>query len=424
MDRVSAPRTRLRLVCLLVLAPAGFAALMADSCLEYDESLLLYRDASAPQTDSSNVGDAAQDHDSSTDSRFEANHDQATESDAVHEPVDPRACDPCKDPALLRAPCKPDVPDPTSIGRTLVYAMDHMSTGMDMNKPDDWKTTGVDIDCLNTTSSGTPLQCKRVAGAQAKMMQDGDQGRDNSFGLNIGGFICLLESGGLAPNVEQGQNQTMLEGSGGGLLFTIENFGGMNDPRVTFTVYLSRGVIDPSGDQAAPAKWDGTDVWSIDSDSVGESNVPLFRDDAAYVNNGIVVARLADGAPFKFADDKAALTVALNHAVVVMQLSDDLKRVVDASVTGAWKTVSALTSIAAFAAGWDICPGNFQYQAAAVIVQQSSDLRLDLAPDPTLDCDAISIALGFGGSEAKLGPIVSAPPPNPAACDAGADAGD
>jgi hypothetical protein len=57
-------------------------------------------------------------------------------------------------------------------------------------------------------------------------------------------------------------------------------------------------------------------------------------------------------------------------------------------------------------------------------LSKSSDLRLGLEPMPALECNAMSLGLGFTAQRAKLGAIVEAPPKKPDLCgDAGADAG-
>jgi hypothetical protein len=187
-------------------------------------------------------------------------------------------------------------------------------------------------------------------------------------------------------------------------------------------MYLSRGTRDATGQTAPPAKWDGTDLWSIDSSGLGTNGVPLFRDDAAYVIGGVLVAHLPDGVPFKFQSNTASFDLSLNKAIVMMRIAEDHKTVSDGILAGVWNVQNALTSIVAFAEQNGICPDRPGYSLVIDSVSRAPDIRLDLIPRPDLTCNAISVAMSFTGGAVKKGPLVLPPEKLPSICDQG-DAG-
>jgi hypothetical protein len=403
-------------------APCLAAAALA-SCAEYDSSLLIYSDAGDGGPDVSVSPDASEDPSVEPEAEPEAAPEAApdAESDADSDVFDPHGCDPCQDPSLARAPCKPPAPNPAG-GEQYVFAVDTVRMGLDANKPDDWRQLGLDRDCLKTPKTGEPMPCIRAQGAPVETTEDGLEGRDNSFGRNMGGLVVQLESFKFISNVEEDQNQNLLEGRSG-ILAVIENWSGeRDDPTVTFSLYLSRGVYESTGTTEILAKWDGNDLWSRDKSSVGINDKPKFVDDAAWVTDGVLVAHLPAGLPLEFSGATSSLVMSLNESVITFRVADDKTSIQEGVLAGVWNADAALASMKSFAEQSGVCPNDPMFFPVEQAVVRSPDIRLNLEYRPDLECNAMSLAMAFTGKPAKLGPIVTPPPPQPSPCDAGADA--
>lgn len=406
---------------------AGACALAAWSvtCTEYDSSLLAYshadaspqdvqaQDESAPDSTESGLSDAAEEP--AVDAATEAQAD----ADAATGPCDPA----CTDPDLIRPPCPPNVPDPTSLPDSLVFAMHTVRGGMTKAAMDDWKTIGLDLDCLFTKKTGSPTMCKSTA-SDLSVIEDGEQGRDNSFGKNLGGAIRLMELFGIIDtDVEVAWNQGLADGSNG-LLFKIDDYGGgADDPQVTISVYPSTGVYDEAGVTELTANWDGNDFWTVDRNSTTPLGTAKYLDDAAFVAGYKVVGHLPEGLPLKFNASGGVLELALTRSTFVLEMSPDRQHVVSAVLGGVWYTSSAISALDDYASQTGVCPDQPQYAAARNILANSSDIRVDLKPAPNLDCNGMSIGLAFTADPAKIGAVLDAPPTQPSQCgDAGTDA--
>jgi hypothetical protein len=409
-----------------VWAAALAAAASALACSEYDASLLHTSrrpdasiEASAPADASEAAADRAGDQ-----TPADVYADAAKDAEAEPPVVDPRACDTCKDMSLVRPPCPPTVPDPASPPDPLVLAVRSMRLGMNNKNTEDWKDLGIDFDCIATPASGSPAPCARVQGTPSATVEDGHAGRDNSFGRNIGGLVCLLESWNLLKNVEETGNADLESGSAG-LLLIVEGFGGgRDDPLVRVGIVQSDGTRDAAGANQTKALWDGNDLWSRVKTGLDANGNPTYFDDAAYVTGGVVVAHLPDGLPIRFETSSGTLEMLLNKSVLMFTLSADNQKATEGVVAGVWHTQGAMSAFDSYAAQSGICPSNPNYKVAREALSKSSDIRLDLKPMPALECNAMSLGLGFTAQRAKLGAIVEAPPKKPDLCgDAGADAG-
>lgn len=398
------------------------------TCSEYDTSLLHFTAQGGSSPSDADLPEISPEPspESSPEPTPEASPEPLPE--AAPEPTpetgpDDRWCDTCKDTNVLRSPCPPQIADTTEDIGEVVFAMRTMRFGMDATKPDDWKSLGLDLDCMATAANGEPFACKRAASANSQVVEDGLLGRDNSFARNVGGLVVLLESWGMVNNVELTQNEYCEQGHNS-ILIGIKSWNGLpNDSRVDVAMYLSRGVYDEAGQVEIPAKWDGNDPWSVDTTSLTVGDSPKFLDDAAYVSDNVLVAHLPDGVQITFEGTSTALELALNKSTISMRLSDDRKTATDGLFTGVWGAQTALASMSSFAEQSGICSDNGAFPTLIQIVSNAPDARLDLIPKPDLACNAISFSMGFTAGSAKLGPKIVPPPKQPSKCsDAGADA--
>jgi|GEM_PF-5368918 len=411
-------------------AAVGACSLAAwfATCAEYDSSLLAYSHRSdaatqdtAPPEDVPSL-DGPDADDAPDDAVAEPPADttvDVTEAESGSVPCDPS----CTDPTVLRPPCPPDMPDPPTQGEPLVFAVHTVRAGMSKAKMNDWNSIGIDLDCLWTKQDGTPSMCKSPS-ADPSVVQDGDLGRDNSFAHNVGGAIRLMEMFGLLSyDVEEDFNTSIDQGHSS-MLFALENFGGgTDDPQVLVSFYTSRGTYDSTGTTPVPALWDGNDLWTIVRDSLTPTNQPKYVDDTAYVTNNRIVGHLPDGVPLRITGGDGVLDLSLTNSVFVLEMSSDHEHIVSGVLAGVWYTPAAMSAIDSYAAQAGVCADQPMYAAARDVLAKASDIRLDLKPAPTLECNAMSIGIAFTCDRAKLGAVIDPPLPSPSKCvDAGTDA--
>jgi len=406
---------------------------VVQSCNVYDSSLLLSSDTGID----SGAPDAKIDSsiDANVDTSIDANLDAQTDSNvgqdtlASDSPVendstipdaqDPRYCDPCKDLSLIRPPCPPLSQDATSLPGPLIFASRTIRMGADPDKKDDWRTLGFDQDCMATNSAGQPLSCKRPA--SANLTEDGEGGKDNSFGKNFGGQLGTLVKYGVLDISPENDGNQRFEAGLNGVLFAIGDFNGTaNDPSVTVSFYMSGGTMDPATGEHLDAKWDGADIWTIDADSVSSNGKALYADDSAYVTDNTLVSNLPNGLLLKVQGASSTMTLQLNEPRIIGTFAPDHKSFSEITLSGVWQVESALSSLDSYAQEKGICPGTFQYTLAHEITRTSADIRLDLNPAPAKDCNAISLAMTFSAYQAKLGIVKVHKIPGTSVC---ADAG-
>lgn len=365
-------------------------------------------DASVPTLDAS--------ADAPAEALVDAPEESINDAPVFDEPETELPCDPtCMVSGMARAACRPAGPDGESLKEPLVFAVNSVRGGMDAKVPQDWLSLGLDLDCLNTGETGEPASCKAAPSAGGKKVQDGLQGRDNSFGNNFGGLMRDMV-GALNRNVEEKHNEALRDGVRS-VLLVIEDFNGEpDDPKVTLTMLLSVGTVDETKAHVAPS-WNGQDVWSVDSNCVAQfSGEPKFKDSEAYVSGHVLVAHMPNGVSFSFHAENSDLVVGLNHSTLQMRLSDDLKHLTDGVISGVWPRVSAAEALSGYANGLGICPGNFAWPLLEQAIANSVDIRLDGIPSPESECQGISLGAAFTAERALRGPVVDPPEPVPNPC--------
>ncbi len=249
---------------------------------------------------------------------------------------------------------------------------------------------------------------------------DEDGGRDNA-----GGDLLDLISG--FPGISQASLDDNLSHGTFGFLIQVRGWNGQpNDTQVSAAVYVSSGLVPLPDGGRANVKGDGTDVWQISSDAVlggdalvgvdcGNDNTacsPVYLDDDAYVASGVLVCSLdfpiAVGSP-----TAGTVELDLTGSVITAPLTQVPGgwAIQNGVLDGRWATKSLLSSLAAIpdplsTTGEFLCGTDSTYGIAKNQICSSSDI----AADPKLDqtgapCDAVSIAIGFTGLPAHMGPV-------------------
>lgn len=339
--------------------------------------------------------------------------------------TDGGACDPeCPTVGLARPPCKPAVADSPSLPDPLLFAVRTMTTGMNPDHPDDWLDLGLDLDCLYTDDQGQPPSCLPAANAASKQNgKDGHQGRDNSFGNNIGAKVRELTPV-LKKNYEDALNEGLNLGFRGILLEVGDYNGEADDPSVWVTVLSAGGTVDANGDYVEPG-WKGKDLWTIESSNYQAGSFePLYKSTQAYVSGYVLVAKMPSGLPLTISGETPGAKWTLDQTTVAFKMDSLHTYLTEGVIAGVWPAALAADSMSRVLASVGTCPGDPGYSLIQQVIADSLDIREKAVAQPQSDCQAISVGLGFVGMIASRGPIIDPAPakPDPCAKDAGTDA--
>jgi hypothetical protein len=325
-------------------------------------------------------------------------------------------CTKCSDATVIRPPCRPGGDDAladANVGQ-LVFAVQSIRMGMDVDRPNDWRTIGYDLDCQATGDKGKPTTCTVANTVDPVVALDGDYGIDNSFAKNVGGMmrsIVVADAG--TPNPERLANDQLLRGDWG-LLLTVDNFSGLQtDPFVAVSLLASEGTVDGDGGRIQ-AHWDAAspDVWSIEQESDG--GIGQVMDPFGYVVDDVVVAHLPPWVltlPIKWPAPgiQAQIRIQLADAVVTFRLkreNDVITGISGGTLAGRWKGVDAVDAFNEFFPQVGLCP---PVDAIAMgSIKASFDIMYSNQPGSssatTLPaCDALSMGVAFTGQVAQLG---------------------
>ena len=284
-----------------------------------------------------------------------------------------------------------------------------------MQTADQARMTGFDLDGLCTDNINRATECTPMMGAPVPI--DGNDGIDNQFGAVLFPLVNVA-----VPGLEMRARAAQVAGNGLPLLRMRGWNGTMNDAVVdiviTSAVFSTAGtgttmppmvhVTDPmhhtlaSGAPLPPPAWDGYDwAWVRDDSFVaGDLEMPLVRDERAYVANGQVVARLPQRVDIVFPTDTVGVLVRLTDAVAVGTLSSDGMMLNNVVVAGRWSIADLLST----AENIGLCRGTGQYNILQSQLARDADLRsTPPAPgDPMLSCDAVSLGVGFTGFRMRV----------------------
>jgi hypothetical protein len=285
---------------------------------------------------------------------------------------------------------------------------------------DQARMLGYDLDHLCTDGTNRASECTPQMGAPVAL--DGDHGIDNQFGASL---YPLVEAA--VPGLEGRARAAQLAGNGLPILRMRGWNGTMNDPvvdvTITAAVFSAAGTTDATppavtihsasdytltnGDPVPAPRWDGHDWAWVRDDSflAGDLEMPLVRDEQAYVVGGTVVAHLPARVDIVFPTDTTGVLVRLTDAVATGQLSADGMMLTNVIVAGRWATTDLLST----AENVGLCRGTGQYMILQSQLGRFADVRSTppSAGDPMLACDALSIGVGFTGFRMRLAGVTT-----------------
>jgi hypothetical protein len=316
----------------------------------------------------------------------------------------------------VKPPADPRAAAPTGSGVT-VFAMRKLllaDTNMQMvATADAWKEYGLNIDGNDTTCGGTVPACRNAV-RLPQQGEDAPGGVDNAFGqLDIPELQGIVAT----PTATASAN--------------VENYGGTTNLLVvtgldgaTSASGLSASLL-VAGPLGRKPKWDGSDVWPVDSSSVqgNAATAPQLSFSSSYVSDGVFVAAPPSGdGEIALGAFGVPLVIPIRHVQVVMKLSQD-GAVAQGIVSGVVPLAALLSTAQEFLAAqggkYESFCGDAAFASIAQYIAGSADILLDGTQDSTKDCDGVSFGMGFEADRVQLGSVVAVTP-LPSCSDAGA----
>lgn len=336
-----------------------------------------------------------------------------------------------------RPPGPPDAP-PTPSNEERVFALNSIRLGdtdpSGNSSNDAWKSLGFNLDgrVTNVTSASSPdlgLVCKRPAGAAATIHQDGERGTDNAFGKEIIGLLGIVLG---SPS------RTISSAMAAGNFTVLLRIKGLTDDPAQTNVGLSGAQLvgGSFSDAGAPA-FSPTDDWPVVPGTQGTIT-------SAYINQGVFVNGAGDTLQLNFGINGQTLALNVRNAIITFKHNPSGaggRTLEEGTIAGVVDTEEFVKSIIGIAGRFSAqyCEGSSRALIEQTI-RKSSDSLLDGVADPTRDCNALSVGIGFTAKQVGI-PTREAPPaesstgvcggdagvapppmPPPAPADAGADA--
>jgi hypothetical protein len=202
------------------------------------------------------------------------------------------------------------------------------------------------------------------------------------------------------------------------LLVRIDRYNGLPDDAVVRVAAFSSPGVEGALDGGSVPLFDGGDRWSVDALStkgqVDGGYVAVAEDTAAYVSNGVVVARL--DFPLTIGSSLGVpVTLNLSNGIIVASLGrrDALSPYTLSGVlAGRWAASDLLTGLESypdpFEQGKYLCGNDATYGALKQSICRGVDIHKRADTDGTnTRCDAFSMALRFDAVAAELGSVIS-----------------
>ncbi|WP_437493017.1 hypothetical protein WME75_19510 [Sorangium sp. So ce1014] len=265
-----------------------------------------------------------------------------------------------------------------------------------------WKQYGFNIDGKVSSTLSEDL-CRPVDNASpSDVYPDGLDGIDNSFGSKLVGLIGTLLSDPSTRVTDAIANGDFT------VILKVDGLGAQSSYN-PLTAKLYGGAT-----LGAAPTWDGSDAWPV---------VPELLDDAqdvesakivfpeSYVVDDTWVSGPESQVAFKLNLTISGTTIGLTirNLRIAMDLASDHKSVVKGTLAGVLETAVLVEELRGVIGA--VQPGVCEGTALETIldsVRHASDIMKDGSQDPSQDCDAISIGIGFTAKEVQLGEI--APP--------------
>jgi hypothetical protein len=288
------------------------------------------------------------------------------------------------------------------------------------NPTNGWKNYGFNLDGLISTKTATNLCKPRAGGSAAAVYPDGDKGIDNSFGKNILPIIL-----GLASDLSTTANESIQKGD-----FTIMldmSKLGTDCTGAAAKLFAGGNLVDAM-DMPLTPKFDGTDVWPVSAELLTNPADPTSSKivfPQAYVAGNTWVSGTKGTVSLQLSISGFTVSLDINNAYVTLDLAAGNMSGTNGTIAGVLNTEQLVEQIGKVAAAFDtsFCdPTSPTLVSILNQLRQASDIMADGTQKPGVECDGISIGLGFNTKPVKLGGVAKpgAAPPDPCAGGGGA----
>lgn len=283
------------------------------------------------------------------------------------------------------------------------------------NPTNAWKNFGYNLDGLISTKTATNLCKPRAGGSAAAVYPDGDKGIDNSFGKNILPIIL-----GLASDLSQTANESIQEGDFT-VMLDLEKLG-TNCTGAAAKLYAGGKLVDAMDMQLKP-KFDGTDVWPVSAELLSNPMDPKSSKivfPQAYVAGNTWVSGTKGTVSLQLSISGYTVSLDINNAYVTLELGAGNTSGTNGTIAGVLNTEQLVEQISKVAAAFEqsFCdPKSPTLVSILNQLRQASDIMADGTQKPGVECDGISIGIGFNTKAVKLGGVAKPgdPPPDPCA---------
>jgi hypothetical protein len=330
--------------------------------------------------------------------------------------------------SIVPPPRPAGAPVPSGTGKTIWLIAKHFYLGSTtasgaVNK-DAWKDWGYDLDrvCTGPTEAAENIgTCFKTVGATSSVLLDGNGCRDNDWGSQLVPLISEFD----AP-FEDVANVNIASGFGSWILVVYDLDDAHDDPYAPGALYKA---VDWQIYHSGTPKFDGSDVREVTADSVSGFDVsrPITNFTKGYVSGDVWVS--GEGSNIIAAVPVSGVTASLNvvGGVVTIGLQADHSAGGLGVMAGALRTDQVKAFVGPVAATLGLCPGTGLYDALLSRIENYVDLYAEspTLQDTTMQCDAMSIGIGF--TLAPIQPVTRVVDeiPYPSPCDdAGTDAAD
>jgi hypothetical protein len=266
------------------------------------------------------------------------------------------------------------------------------------NKVSGWKQYGFNIDGKISTNLSMDHCKPRKGGSPNSVYPDGDQGIDNSFGKNI---LPIFLAGD--PSFSTAVNDSIAQGNGT-ILMDLQKLGdGQSYNPMTSQLF-------GGADLGKPPAFDGTDVWLADPDTVASAGPPLVAKLSvpdSYLTQDTWVAQAQGTLKLYLNMLGSWVGVPITNPVLGMTLDAAHGSAMNGTISGVVEVEAFKAEFKKAVAALDssFCENNATVESLLTQIEQAADILLDGSQDPTKECEAISIGLGFNAARVVLGGV-------------------
>lgn len=263
---------------------------------------------------------------------------------------------------------------------------------------------GYDLDgrCTgNDASTTSDSPCRR----SGPPVIDADGGVDNALGASLDDFNFFGDSD---DPLGEAANTNVDRGSFTNLVALFRYNGLANDGDVSVQIAASGALLSAGcdgGPREQGPQWDGCDLWSHSTDLIVDRQKdqrPFWQTKKGYVVDDVLVL-VSDDAKIGLGFGEFAISGAILTARIERSDGGSL-RLTDGVIAGRAKASAVIDAVRFLEFGGAICNDDVKFKLLRNTVCGACDLPARPADDGRgLECDAVSLALGFEAEKAEVG---------------------